>query len=62
MRLLSALRLGVNVGLLEDLAMERVNELFVLTQPGHLQKLEQHTLDARERDAARAAFIRSRLA
>ncbi len=61
MNLLSALRLGVNVGLIEDLDVESVNRLFVLTQPGHLQKREGRTLDPSERDIARAAFIRSSL-
>ncbi len=62
MNLLSALRLGVNSGLVEGLEVEEVNKLFVLTQPGHLQKREQRTLDPDERDIARAKFIRSRLA
>ena len=62
MNLLSALRLGVNSGLVEGLEVEEVNKLFVLTQPGHLQKREQRALDPDERDIARAKFIRSRLA
>jgi protein arginine kinase len=61
MNLLSALRLGVNAGLVEGLDVEEVNRLFVLTQPGHLQKREKRVLDPEERDAARAKFIRSRL-
>lgn len=62
MNLLSALRLGVNTGLVENLPIERVNELFILTQPGHLQKREGRALDSKERDAARARFIRDRIA
>jgi len=59
--LLSALRMGVTLGLIEDLGRDQVNELFVLTQPGHLQKAEGRELDPRERDEQRAEFIRSRL-
>ena len=61
MDLLSAVRLGVNVGLLSDLDIGRVNELFILTQPAHLQRMEKRPLDAPERDAARAEFIRRQL-
>ncbi len=61
-RLLSALRLGVNSALLPGLRMERVNELFILAQPGHLQKMEAKVLEPKDRDVVRAKFIRSRLA
>jgi protein arginine kinase len=49
------------VGLVDEMPVESVNELFVLTQPGHLQKQEGHELDPQERDFARAKFLRSRL-
>ena len=61
MLLLSAVRLGVNLGLVRDLSISRVNELFVLTQPAHLQKINRKILDREKRNAARAEFIRSRL-
>jgi protein arginine kinase len=38
-----------------------VNELFILTQPAHLQRLNNRDLDTGERDAARAGFIRKHL-
>ena len=38
-----------------------VNELFIFSQPAHLQKLEGKTLTAKERDAKRAELIRARL-
>ena len=59
--LISAARLGVGVGLIEDLSIGTLNELLVYTQPAHLQMLEQRTMDPRERDEARAAFIRKTL-
>ncbi|MHC4469878.1 MAG: protein arginine kinase [Planctomycetota bacterium] len=61
MNLLSAVRLGVNVGLIDDMPVEAVNELFVVTQPGHLQKMEGRELDPKERDHIRARFIRTKL-
>ena len=61
MDLLSAVRLGVNVGLLEDVDISTVNELFILTQPAHLQRMEKRDLDPGERDATRAEFIRRHL-
>src|SRR5262245_34673557 len=46
MDLLSSVRLGINLGLLEEqLTIPQLNELFLQTQPAHLQKLMGHTLD-----------------
>jgi protein arginine kinase len=61
MNLLSSVRLGINLNLLNDLTIATVNELFVQTQPAHLQKLTGNTLDGEERNAARARFLRARL-
>jgi protein arginine kinase len=61
MDLLSSVRLGINVGLLDDLSIPTVNELFIHTQPAHLQKLMGASLDGEERNAARARYLRSRL-
>jgi protein arginine kinase len=62
MQHLSAVRLGVVLEVLPGIDLQRVNELFVLSQPAHLQKLEGRPLEAEERDVRRAAFLRSRLA
>ena len=59
--LLSGLRLGVDLGILKDIRRETIDELMVLTQPGHLQKLAGRRLKARERDRVRADLIRRRL-
>jgi protein arginine kinase len=61
MDLLSSVRLGVNLGLLDDLTIPTVNELFIHTQPAHLQKLMGAPLDGEERNSARARYLRSRL-
>ncbi|HEX5269447.1 MAG TPA: protein arginine kinase [Gemmataceae bacterium] len=61
MDLLSSVRLGVNMGLLDDVTIVTVNELFIHTQPAHLQKLMGSLLDGEERNAARARYLRTRL-
>jgi protein arginine kinase len=61
MDLLSSVRLGVNMGLLDDVTIGTVNELFIHTQPAHLQKLMGALLDGEERNAARARYLRTRL-
>src|SRR6516165_6768209 len=61
MDLLSSVRLGINLGLLDDLTIPTVNELFIHTQPAHLQKLMGNLLDGEERNAARARYLRTRL-
>lgn len=61
MDLLSSVRLGINVGLLEDITVPTVNELFIHTQSAHLQKLMGAALDTEERNTARARYLRSRL-
>lgn len=60
--LLSMLRLGQDLGIIKDLERPLINELFILTQPAHLQKLEKKKLSPQERDVKRAAIIREKLA
>ncbi len=59
---LSAVRMGVNLGLIDRIPISAVNELFILTQPAHLQKLNGCELDTPERDENRAEYVRDRLA
>lgn len=61
MHLLSKIRMGVNLKLIEDLGIEKVNALFIHTQPAHLQKIERQTLDSEERNIARANYLRQQL-
>jgi protein arginine kinase len=61
MDLLSSVRLGINLALLEDVTIGTVNELFIHTQPAHLQKLMGAPLDGEERNTARARYLRERL-
>ena len=61
MNLLSLMRLGVDLGLFPDLERWLVDELFVITQPAHLQKRYSEKLSAEERDLLRADMLRERL-
>ncbi len=60
--LLSQVRLGICLGMLPQPTLKTVNELLVMSQPAHVQLLEQRELKEDERDVARARYIRSRLA
>src|SRR3954470_10561584 len=59
--LLSHLRMGVHLGRVKDVDLRTINELFLLTQPAHLQKMQGKKLEGDVRRAARADFIRARL-
>ena len=58
---LSSVRMGINLGLIDDLQIPTVNELFIHTQPAHLQKLRKEQLESAERNVARASYLRYRL-
>jgi protein arginine kinase len=49
------------MGLVQDLDHKTINELFIMIQPAHLQKLEGKKLGTLERDTKRAQVIRERL-
>lgn len=59
--LLSHLRLGVNLGRIENVDIRTINELFLLTQPAHLQRLTDTEMDPAARRVARAKLIRQRV-
>jgi len=59
--LLSHLRMGINLGRIKDIDVKTINELFLLTQPAHLQKLAGKKMEGDVRRAARAEYIRHRL-
>ena len=61
MHLLSSVRMGVNLGLLQDLEIPTVNKLFIHTQPAHLQKLRGVELDTADRNVERAMYLRRML-
>jgi protein arginine kinase len=59
--LLSMVRLGSDLGLIKAIDRRTINELFIITQPAHLQKVDNRKLSQQERDVRRAALIRERL-
>jgi protein arginine kinase len=61
MNLLSLLRLGVDMGLFPNTQRTLVDELFLVTQPAHLQRQVSDKLSAEERDLIRADMVRERL-
>ncbi len=58
---LSHLRMGIHMGRVKDLDIRMLNELFLMTQPAHLQKLQGRKMEGDVRRAARAEYVRSRL-
>src|SRR5512140_317671 len=61
MSLLSLMRLGVDMGLFPGTERGLADELFIVTQPAHLQKQHSEKLSAEERDLLRADMVRERL-
>jgi protein arginine kinase len=61
MNQLSFLRLGVDMDLFPGTSRALVDELFLVTQPAHLQKQVSDKLSAEERDLIRADMVRERL-
>ncbi|MEX0741758.1 MAG: ATP--guanido phosphotransferase, partial [Phycisphaeraceae bacterium] len=59
--LLSYLRLGVSLNRTASVSLSTVNELFLLSQPAHLQKIAGQELTGPERREYRATFVRKRL-
>jgi protein arginine kinase len=61
LNLLSIIKLGVDLGAFPEDRRLPIDELFIDTQPAHLQKSSQQKLSAEERDRLRAEIIRERL-
>jgi protein arginine kinase len=61
LNLLSLVRMGVDLGLCPAGYRALVDELFIVSQPAHVQKTAERKLTAEERDLVRADLIRERL-
>ena len=59
--LLSMVRLGIDADIIKDTDRTTINELFIMSQPAHLQKIEGKKLTASERDIKRASLIREKM-
>jgi len=61
MNLLSLMHLGVDLGRFAGVKCSLISELFLVTQPAHLQRFYAKKLSAEERDLLRADMLRDRL-
>lgn len=62
MNLLSAVRLGRSLGIVDGLSSGFINKLMIITQPSHLQAEAGADLSPEERDVRRAEVVRRHLA
>jgi protein arginine kinase len=61
MKLLSDVRLGIDLKIIKDSDIESVNEVMIMAQPAYLQKIAEKPLSANERDIRRANLVREKL-
>jgi protein arginine kinase len=61
LNLLSIIKLGIDLGAFPEDKRLAIDELFIDTQPAHLQRSSQQKLSAEERDHLRAQIVRTRL-
>ena len=54
----TAVRFGIQQGLIDDMTMEQVNTALLISQPAHLQRLFGTELTPVERDQRRAGLMR----
>ncbi|MBN1808273.1 MAG: ATP--guanido phosphotransferase [Planctomycetes bacterium] len=60
--LLSILRFGIGMGLVQEPALASLDHLIMLVQPGHMQTIFGGSLSETERDARRPELVRKHLA
>jgi len=58
LNLLSTLRLGLDLNMIDQFSCREVDMLFIAIQPAHLQKLENKVLEPEDRDVVRAEMLR----
>lgn len=61
LKLLSNVKLGIDMGILKDVDKKVLSELMVLIRPAHVQKINGKELNSLERDIKRAELIQTRL-
>jgi len=59
--LFSTLRMGIDLGLIQNIPRSVINHLMIITQPAHLQRHYAKILDPGERDVKRANLIREKM-
>jgi len=58
---LSLVRMGIHLGLIQDVSLPLLNELFLYTQPAHLQKVVGMEMDSADQNVERARFLKNKL-
>ena len=61
MNLLSAVRLGIAMKIIDKVTIRQINEILLLSQPAHLQKFNNEELDGDQRDFLRAKMVREKI-
>ncbi|MEA3297840.1 MAG: protein arginine kinase [candidate division Zixibacteria bacterium] len=61
MNLLSAVRLGHAMKVIDFINITMINDILLLSQPAHLQKYYGHEMDSNHRDFVRAQMVREKL-
>ena len=61
MHYLSKVRMGINLGLVDDVEIATINKLFIHTQPAHLQKIHGGTMATADRNVRRADYLQQHL-
>lgn len=61
MNLLSAVRLGIAMKIIDKVDIPTINEILLMSQPAHLQKSNSEELDSDQRDFLRAKMVREKL-
>lgn len=61
LNLLSAIRLGIGIGIIKDINLDTINEIMLVSRPGNIQMYYGEILEEHERDIKRAEYIRTRL-
>jgi len=61
LNLLSAVRVGIEVGIIKDINLDTINEIMFVTRPANLQMHYGELLEGYERDIKRAEYIRKKI-
>ncbi|GFN35594.1 protein arginine kinase [Tepidimicrobium xylanilyticum] len=61
MGLLSNVRLGIEMGIIDDIELKKIDKLMITIQPAYIQNYASKELTENERNIVRASYIRERL-
>lgn len=61
LKLISDVRLGIDLGIIKDISIDTLNDILLSIQPACLQKLLGRPMDSKERSIKRAEIIRAKI-